>query len=68
MKEEEEEKKMATQMLDQTFTTLNEAEALQILNTPKKNIRKTNVLSDIHLSDKERINNATNILNAWKCK
>ncbi|WP_342689403.1 hypothetical protein GKC22_01260 [Bacillus pumilus] len=68
MKEEEEEKKMATQMLDQTFTTLNEAEALQILKTPKKNIRKTNVLSDIHLSDKERINNAANILKAWKCK
>ncbi|MEK5107206.1 hypothetical protein MHI57_10680 [Cytobacillus sp. FSL K6-0129] len=56
---------MATQVLETQYT-LNEQEAIQILETPLKSITETNVFNDINLSRADRIKHAANILNSRK--
>ncbi|UNY40009.1 hypothetical protein KLEB273_gp120 [Bacillus phage vB_BauM_KLEB27-3] len=47
------------------FKTLNEEQILKILSSAKRPVRSTNIPSDIFLTDEQRINNASSILNQW---
>lgn len=67
MSDDKEEKEMATEVLEQYFT-LNEEEANKILKTPRTIIKENNIFNDIHLTKKERIAHAANILSSRKCK
>jgi hypothetical protein len=66
-KNNREEKDMATETLKRNYT-LNEHEAQKILSTPRTIIKQSNVFNDIHLSKKERVAYAKNILKSRKCK
>lgn len=63
--DDKEEDELATQVLETQYT-LNEQEAIQILETPLKSITETNVFNDINLSRADRIKHAANILNSRK--
>lgn len=46
--------------------TLNEEQALQILNTEPAVIKESNVKNDLFMTREERIENARKILKDWK--
>lgn len=64
-KDTKKENDMDTQALTRNYT-LNEDEALKILNSPIKKITRSSVVQDYRLSKIERTEQARSILDSWK--
>jgi hypothetical protein len=62
-----EEHNMATETIYKRFS-INKKEAEAIVSSPRSLIKRTNIFSDVKLTESEKINLAKRVLKSRKCK